>query len=1654
MTKHLFKKIFCLLAILAIALVLIACDGDKVEAKLDFEKSTLTVEVGDEFDIKTTVSGVDASTAVEFTFDKDGIVKYENGKFTAVAAGEVKITGTVKGYSDATATLTVTVNEKKAQVNAKVKLTVAKTEGYAGDKINVSVALEDADDLDDQTVTFEVSSANATYADGVLTLVAVGEVTLTAKLASYPEVIDSVNITILEKEPTLTITPSATSVAAGGKVTVAAVADPATAEIEWSSSDEEVATVASGVVTALKNGKTTITATIKGTNVSKSFELTVAQLVTNISVQYVEEMEVFDSQDIVITVTPEDAGDKSVTITSSDEDVIIAANDGTLTALEAGTAVITVTANDGSGVKYEFTVTVTDSANIIENTLCDPAVASLASGTEYEYKGQTYVVDKTAFSTIELAIEATTKRVYVAAGTYDANVIINKDGIELYGPNAGINPNTITRLDEAVMTGTITVSEGLKNIVINGFAFTGAGMVDCQNSVDGIEVSYNNVYNTNAVADAWVETRVELEAIFDFWATSGNEIKNIKVLYNKFENIDEPAIFIARCKNVTVNNNVVHNFTKDAIRADGGYNYGYWEFDHNKLYNDQKQAYAGLYLQSVSGRDDDGSQVISITNNEFENIGVEGTSSYICALGARTFQEQGLKADVLYNTFTNCNNFIHFRNNGTAPADFELNINYNKFVGVPVTFYHINSNPGSNDTTSSNPVLANMDYNLFIDDAGAVITDLSAYEAKFIDVLSKANNYQSVADYEAALKALTGVTYKYVVDDDWKDLAADTEVTAEGFTWTIGKDAFASIAECLGKLEEGATIKVLAGNYDDTLTIGRNNITLMGPNAGVNAQYVNRDAEAVLGGPINFVEGISNFTVDGFEFTGAAALFPIKDCKNIAMKYCVINGTSTDGVIRSSTDAGGLVYDIKFIGNYSNNYKGLRVLHLTYCDGLDASNNYIQTTGATYDFINSQQLLKGEVVFKDNTFVGGSNQSFIYARLIGNTNVLIQGNYIEDVVCTGIDFRDMTEENGKATFNILNNTLKNCGNDWRPIRIRTAGYKEGNEIVVNVNYNKFIDSYVVVDGQLTFVNNPSQGSVSDPFNVIYNMDNNYYEVDGDVIIPDSNDYFGGAALSWEGSYASESDMPAYSAANEVKPTSLEITNKITNMDAYDTYQLTFQIGPSDATNKKIAFKTSNASAATVSSAGLISAKSGGTATITAYCVADNSVVDSLTITVAPKSRVEIRCEGNGILYVNGATAKLETTYYGSGNGGITYTSSDPTIATVDASGVVTGLKAGQVEITASQDGKEAKISFTVLTEELTGVLKVLADGNHATIWNQNIFYIGSDDGSADYEHNIYGSANDYYAGTLPEVQLNMLASTAPNNPNQKMKSVEFIVVHDTAGSPSTSTAYANSHWCTNPSNSGTSWHYTIGNDGIYKQAEDDMVMWHAGDGTAWGESTTFYDTGIPYEGDRPTVTVGNDYYFYVNGKKSNVMSPTTETKTINTLGLVCVKGDNGNYFIPTTYVNSSFNGAHICARGGGLNGIGIETAVNMGSDVYLTWQYTAKFCAALVIKHNLAADRIWFHNNFSNKKCPNTMITANRVDTFLKLVYAEYEIAKNYSDYEIKFESSNPSILDNTGRVVKTPEYTTNVSYKVIVTKGTDVQELTLNTLVIGQYNL
>ena len=94
-----------------------------------------------------------------------------------------------------------------------------------------------------------------------------------------------------------------------------------------------------------------------------------------------------------------------------------------------------------------------------------------------------------------------------------------------------------------------------------------------------------------------------------------------------------------------------------------------------------------------------------------------------------------------------------------------------------------------------------------------------------------------------------------------------------------------------------------------------------------------------------------------------------------------------------------------------------------------------------------------------------------------------------------------------------------------------------------------------------------------------------------------------------------------------------------------------------------------------------------------------------------------------------------------------------------------------------------------------------------------------------------------------------------------------------------------------------------------------------------------------------------------------------------------------------------------------------------------------------------------FHNNFSNKTCPQTMMTAKKTEMFLDMCYLEYYVAKNYSDYTITFTSNNPEIVDNEGRIVGNGPYkTTEVSYTITVTKGTESKSVTVYSVVQGSY--
>lgn len=134
----------------------------------------------------------------------------------------------------------------------------------------------------------------------------------------------------------------------------------ATTTLTWISSNESVATIdANGKLTTKSLGTTTIICTATN-GVSAQCEVTVNPiLVSSITLNETEaELTVGEKLQMEATIVPDNATDKGVTWSSTNEAVAVVSESGLVTAVGSGICNITATANDGSGITGSCLITV------------------------------------------------------------------------------------------------------------------------------------------------------------------------------------------------------------------------------------------------------------------------------------------------------------------------------------------------------------------------------------------------------------------------------------------------------------------------------------------------------------------------------------------------------------------------------------------------------------------------------------------------------------------------------------------------------------------------------------------------------------------------------------------------------------------------------------------------------------------------------------------------------------------------------------------------------------------------------------------------------------------------------------------------------------------------------------------------------------------------------------------------------------------------------------------------------------------------------------------------------------------------------------------------------------------------------------------------
>ena len=355
---------------------------------------------------------------------------------------------------------------------------------------------------------------------------------------------------------------------------------------------------------------------------------------------------------------------------------------------------------------------------------------------------------------------------------------------------------------------------------------------------------------------------------------------------------------------------------------------------------------------------------------------------------------------------------------------------------------------------------------------------------------------------------------------------------------------YETLAAALAAVKPGETIKVVAGEWDETVTVNVANVTILGPNAGV-AGTATRNTEAVIKGVINVTSEAQNLTIDGLAFTGAAKIVyaESKDYEGFVFQNNNVYDTtesakawdesrySLPGFLQFTMASGGKlinlqVYNNSFVNVSEVNVLANRVMNMSVDGNLfkDFDLDAIRTDGG---------YCYGILAFTNNVFEqtnpeSGNNGIFLYSNAGSagtNCQIVIKNNEFiklgknNGTVFTGAISAYRYQEN-PTSYDISNNIFDHCY-DYLYLRNNGAYNSTWSCTVENNQFlglptNQYYGSYRGSDSEST-----------NPHTAVFTK--NYYEDNEGNVITDLSQY---------ASYFKH--MASYGEALTAKPESAEI----------------------------------------------------------------------------------------------------------------------------------------------------------------------------------------------------------------------------------------------------------------------------------------------------------------------------------------------------------------------------------------------------------------------------------------------------------------------------------------------------------------------------------
>ncbi len=243
-------------------------------------------------------------------------------------------------------------------------------------------------------------------------------------------------------------------------------------------------------------------------------------------------------------------------------------------------------------------------------------------------------------------------------------------------------------------------------------------------------------------------------------------------------------------------------------------------------------------------------------------------------------------------------------------------------------------------------------------------------------------------------------------------------------------------------------------------------------------------------------------------------------------------------------------------------------------------------------------------------------------------------------------------------------------------------------------------------------------------------------------------------------------------------------------------QLVAQVVPASSSNLYVDWYSDNPSIAEVNEAGVVTAIADGTTTIYAKSREDDLIFATVTVNVAAYAAVEsVQIEPSQIIVETERTTQLNAAILpeGATNKEVSWISSNPEIATVDADGLVTGHVAGSVTVTAvSADDSNifgtsvvTVVPRTTLTEQLVlpAAVKVYK-GDTITVYpefvpadttNRELIWLSTDEQIAQVSE--LGVISGIEVGTA-EIQVQVQSGTEFITAQTEVEVLERNPIHD------------------------------------------------------------------------------------------------------------------------------------------------------------------------------------------------------------------------------------------------------------------------------------